>query len=194
MNLDKSSLAGVNLEERELREYADVLRCAISDWPMAYLGLPLGDNPKKVSFWNPIVERFGKRLASLRKIYFSMRGRITLIRSTLANLPMYFLSVFKIPTKVSNTLEKLMRDFLWKPGEEKQDHMVSWEVVTRGKNLGDLGIENVRKRNRALLGKLLWRFPLERDKLWTKIVTSIHGLENNGWEPGILARTTAAFP
>ncbi|XP_010258726.1 PREDICTED: uncharacterized protein LOC104598390 [Nelumbo nucifera] len=153
VNFEKSCVVGVNMEEGEVRETAKVLGCEVSKWPLNYLGLPLGDNPKRESFWNLVVESFEKKLVSWKRNYLSMGGRITLIKATLANLPIYFLSVFKILVKVANRLEKMMRHFLWETGEEKRDHRVAWEVVTRSKNSGGLGLGNIRNRNLALLGK-----------------------------------------
>ena len=36
-----------------------------------------------------------------------------LLKSTLSSLPIYFLSLFIIPTHVVNKIEKLQRNFLW---------------------------------------------------------------------------------
>ena len=54
-------------------------------------------------------------------------GRVTLIKSTLSNLPTYFLSLFPIPASVANRIEKLQRDFLWGGiGDEPKFHLVKW--------------------------------------------------------------------
>ena len=46
-----------------------------------------------------------------------------MIKSTLANIPTYYMSLFKIPVKVANHIEKLQRDFLWGGvGEEFKYH------------------------------------------------------------------------
>jgi hypothetical protein len=59
-------------------------------------------------------------------MYLSKGGRVTLIKSTLSNLPTYFLSTFSIPASVANRIEKLQRDFLWGGiGEEFKYHLVS---------------------------------------------------------------------
>ena len=34
----------------------------MSKWPLSYLGLPLGGNPKTIGFWDPVVERISRRL------------------------------------------------------------------------------------------------------------------------------------
>ena len=74
---------------------------------MSYLGMPLGASHKSSSIWNPILEKFERRLAGWKKLYFSKGGKLTLIKSTLSSLLTYFLSLFTIPTCVANNIENL---------------------------------------------------------------------------------------
>jgi hypothetical protein len=53
------------------------------------------------------------RLAGWKRLYLSKGCILTLIKSTLSNLPTYYLSLFPIPVGVANRLDKLQRDFLW---------------------------------------------------------------------------------
>jgi hypothetical protein len=74
-------------------------------------------------------------------LYLSKGGRVTLIKSTLSNLPTYFLSLFPIPSSVANRIEKLHRDFLWSGiGEEFKFHLVNWSKVCSPISNGSLGI------------------------------------------------------
>ena len=41
VNLDKSNLFGINLDQNHLSRLALLLDCKASDWPILYLGLPL---------------------------------------------------------------------------------------------------------------------------------------------------------
>ena len=93
---------------------ARLLGCRVGNLPMSYLGMPLGASHKSSSIWNPILEKYERRLAGWKKLYSSKGGRLPLIKSTLSSLPTYFLSLFNIPTCVANKIEKLQRIFFGK--------------------------------------------------------------------------------
>ena len=50
VNLDKSNLYGINLDQDHLSRLAELLDCKASDWPILYLGLHVGGNPKACGF------------------------------------------------------------------------------------------------------------------------------------------------
>ena len=57
-----------------------------------------------------------------------------LIRSTLSNLPIYLLSLFRLPNNVKGRLEKIQRDFIWGGGSlVRKLHLVNWRTVSQGK-------------------------------------------------------------
>ncbi|RVX23341.1 Transposon TX1 uncharacterized 149 kDa protein [Vitis vinifera] len=104
VNLDKSNLFGINLDQNHLSRLASLLDCKASDWPILYLGLPLGGNPTACGFWDPVGS--------------------------------------------SKQAEEYRR-------------FGDWEIPLR---------------NRALLGKWLWRFPRESTSLWHQVILSYTGL------------------
>ena len=59
VNLDNF---GINLDQNHLSRLALMLDCKASDWPILYLGLPLGGNPTAYGFWDPVIERISRRL------------------------------------------------------------------------------------------------------------------------------------
>ena len=74
---------------------------------MTNLGMPLGASHKSPTIWNPILKKIECKLVGWKKLYLSKGGRLTLLKSMLFSLPIYFLSLFTIPTHMANKIEKL---------------------------------------------------------------------------------------
>ena len=92
-------------------------------------------------FWEPVVRKVRKRLDGWKRSFLSRGGRLSLIESVLSSLPIYFLSLFKIPRNVGKEIESLMRDFLWEGCDgEVGDHLVAWKKVCLPKANGGLGV------------------------------------------------------
>ena len=195
INKAKCSLAGINSDCEKIKRMADSWGCEVGSWPIKYLGLPLWGRPRAITFWDPVVGKMEKRLQSWKKTFLSRGGRLTLIQSVLGSLPIYYMSLFKIPCGVIGRLEKLLKGFLWEGVEEgKKNHLVKWEVVIKSKEEGGLGVGNLRKRNEALLAKWLWRFPKESNSLWHKVIRSKYGLQDNGWDANPSMRVSSRSP
>ena len=139
--------------------------------PSSYLGLPLGANHKSLGVWDTVEDRFRKRLASWKTQYISKGGRLTLIQSTLSSLPIYCLSLFRMPASICSRLEKIQREFLWSGNSlAKKTHLVNWKTVCTEKKKGGLGLRRFSILNKALMCKWCWRFANERDSLWRKVI------------------------
>ncbi|GMQ04517.1 hypothetical protein CsSME_00049909 [Camellia sinensis var. sinensis] len=125
--------------------------------------------------------------------YCCKGGRYTLVQSV--SVPIYFLSLFKVPVSIARKIEKLIRDFLWEECEEgKGVHLVRWESVSLSRAKGGLVIGNIVARNSALLGKWLWRFPLESELLWCSVIKSKYGIQSNGRDSKVVNRGNCCSP
>lgn len=91
-----------------------------------------------------------------------------------------------MPIGVANSMEKLFKRFLWGDQEGKRKvHLVAWSEVTKPKHKGGLGFIPIRVKNEALLCKWGWRFGLEKNALWVRLLSVKYGVANsNGWTLG----------
>ena len=101
INLCKSEMMPVG-HVPDLDSLVEIMGCKTAQLPVNYLGLPLGAKFKSKAIWDPILEKMERKLASWKRMYLSKGGRLTLIKSTLSNLPTYFLSLFPIPVAVAS--------------------------------------------------------------------------------------------
>ena len=104
INLEKSELIPVGRVENIYDLTLD-FGCRVGSLPSTYLGFPLGAPFKSV--WDGVEECFRRRLPMWKIQYLSKGIRVTLIRSTLSNLPIDFMSLLRLPSSVSWKLEQI---------------------------------------------------------------------------------------
>ncbi|KAL4301914.1 hypothetical protein GQ457_10G019110 [Hibiscus cannabinus] len=173
LNLKKSKILGVNVDEDTLKTWGFVVGCVVDSFSSSYLGLPLGANRNFVVIWEPVVSNFSKILEGWKSKLLSYGGRLTLIKSILTSLPVYFLSLFQMPASVANRLNMLMSNFMWGGNSDKSRiHWVRWDHLCKPASLGGLGIANLDLLNRALIGKWVWRYGNESPSLWRRVIAS----------------------
>ncbi|XP_077249126.1 uncharacterized protein LOC143888564 [Tasmannia lanceolata] len=182
-NFHKSKMYALNIPSAEALEMAGILGCDLDYLPASYLGLPLGVSKPDKTIWEPIIEKIGGRLDTWKRNIVSRGGRLVLIKVVLANLPIYFMSLFMCPVSVALRIEKIQHRFLWGGNEEKKGiSLVNWSDVCVPIKFGSLGIRRFREFNHALLGKWLWRFGEEQSNLCGKVICSKYGCIPCGWE------------
>lgn len=180
-NIHKSFLYGTGVANEDVENMASVVGCRLGSFPFDYLGVSVGANMNRINGWRKVVDVFEARLSSWKAKLLSIGGRLTLIKSVLHSLPIYFFSLYKAPVGVIEKLESLMKRFLWSASSDKNKlHWVAWETVTRDKNKGGLGISHLRDVNEALLSKWAWRFRVEDGSLWKLIIMACHN-GNSRW-------------
>ncbi|WMV42288.1 hypothetical protein MTR67_035673 [Solanum verrucosum] len=132
--------------------------------PTTYLGMPLGSNHKALDIWDGILEKTERKLTRWKAQYLSLGGRLILINSDLDSLPTYVMSLFPIPAKVVEKLDRLRRNLLWHGNKEGKEQ--GWNISFRIM-LNDWEIERVA----ALLGTLggIFIIPTATDRVLWKL-------------------------
>ncbi|XP_035831785.1 uncharacterized protein LOC118480909 [Helianthus annuus] len=74
LNLHKSNLVGLGVEDWEINEIAKVIGCEMDNIPLTYLGITVGTNMNKISNWNPVIEVFDKMLSLWKSKTLSIGG------------------------------------------------------------------------------------------------------------------------
>ena len=106
---------------------ANILGCSIGSFPSTYIGLPLGLSTPN-SFWEDIIKNYSKKLVGWKGNLLSQASKVTLLKACLQSIPTYALSLFKIPAKYVDSLDKIQRNFLWSGIEEKKRMaLIAWD-------------------------------------------------------------------
>ena len=103
---------------------------------------------------------------------------MTLIKTVLTSIPIYFFSFFRVPKKVEDKLVSLQRRFLWGGDcEQKKIAWIKWETVCLPKENEGLGIKDIPTFDLALLAKWKWNLFQHQGELWARVLESKYG----GW-------------
>ncbi|GJU20086.1 hypothetical protein Tco_1153428 [Tanacetum coccineum] len=114
----------------------------------------------------------------------SFGGRLTLIKSVLDSLGVYYFSSFKAPISVINKLETIRRRFFLGGNiEENKIALIAWDKIMSPLIQGGLGVGSLWTCNQAMLCKWWWRYCVENDATWCKLIRSIHGVEGGFRNP-----------
>ncbi|KAK0601643.1 hypothetical protein LWI29_026061 [Acer saccharum] len=133
INFHKSCVVNVGKKRQGEEFWAVVLKCKAASLLILYLGMPLGARSSTKVFWKSVVERIEKCLAPWKRKFLSKGGRLVLIKSVLSTIPIYYMSMFKVPSNAALVIEKCQRSFFWGDGVEKiKLHAIDWGTIVKG--------------------------------------------------------------
>ncbi|GJY40357.1 RNA-directed DNA polymerase, eukaryota, reverse transcriptase zinc-binding domain protein [Tanacetum coccineum] len=180
INISKSSLFGVGVSSDDIESMAAGTGCSTSNLPFSYLGLPIGLNMNRIANWNSLIECFKIRLSGWKANMLSSGGHLTLIKSVLGSLGIYYFSIFKVPEAVLKTLESLRALFFWgATGDTRKLALIKWSNILASLDKGGLGVLKSIHGNEAgieLKG-------CQTNGLWARIVGTIYHLHSSGYVP-----------
>ncbi|GKC47558.1 RNA-directed DNA polymerase, eukaryota, reverse transcriptase zinc-binding domain protein, partial [Tanacetum coccineum] len=177
INIHKSNIYGIGVNEDEVYNMASNAGCIIGNIPFNYLGLPIGSNMKSIASWKMLIDRFRSRLSTWKASLLSIGGHLTLIKSVLGSLGIYYLLIFRAPESVLNDLERIWSNFFWGGNQDgKKMAWVRWTIILNSYDNEGLNIGSLKDFNLALLQKWRWSFK----GTWANIVGSLNFLHSKG--------------
>ncbi|GJX71516.1 RNA-directed DNA polymerase, eukaryota [Tanacetum coccineum] len=97
INMSKSKLMGIAVEDERVESAAFKIGCLTLKPPFSYLGSQVGGLMSRIHSWNEVVDRVNARLSKWKMTTLSIGGRLTLLKSVLGSMPIYYMSIFKVP-------------------------------------------------------------------------------------------------
>jgi hypothetical protein len=144
-NLGKCSITPIHVLEDNTQQLQAILGCQIADFPITYLGLPLGVKKVPKAKIQSVVDAVARRMPACHGPLMNRSGRLIWIKSVLCAIPIYTIIADGLPPWAIEEINAICRRFLWTGKEDsiRGKCMVAWPSVCQPTNLGGLGIPDL---------------------------------------------------
>nr|GEU92183.1 RNA-directed DNA polymerase, eukaryota, reverse transcriptase zinc-binding domain protein [Tanacetum cinerariifolium] len=180
INMCKSKLMRISVGEEIVNQAASKIGCLALKVPFSYLGTKVGGIMSRSHSWKEIIDSMVVCLSKWKMKTLLIGGRLTLLKSVLVSMPIFYMSIFKVPMKVLRRMESIRCYFF--NGVDLGQKKPIWfkrNNVLASKLKGGLGVSSLYALNRALMFKWVWRFTTQRSSLWARVIKAIHGDDGN---------------
>ena len=125
-----------------------------------------------------MIEKVERQLERWQSRVLSRGGCLVLLRPALSAIPIFYLSIFRLPKGVGRRLDGLMRKFFRKGSGSAGGGMalVQLDMVCRPTSYGSLGVLHLHTMNMALLTKWIARLMLPQEVLGTQTLRDSYSL------------------
>jgi hypothetical protein len=132
-------------------------------------GLPLSPVRLTKADLQPLVDKLAGQIPTWKAAMLERSGRLILIDATLAATPIYHMLCLDLPQWFFDYANKLERGFFWCASTQARSGqcMVAWNMVCSPKQLGGLGLKNLKLLNLALRMRWKWLELMGEDKPWS---------------------------
>jgi hypothetical protein len=134
INFHKCDPIAINVEEEEAQTIAQSLCCRLGKFPMKYLGVLLHYKKLRKEDLQPVIDKLLKKAAGWRGRLLNHAAKLELVRSVLASIPLYLLSVIKFPKWALALINSQTVHCLWDNYEgHHKYHLANRGLVTQKK-------------------------------------------------------------
>jgi len=183
INNQKNHVFGWNCSPREMFDISITLEMDghLARDSFNYLGVPIFKVVANSAHWLPLLDKLKIRIHNWGASWLNLVGKLVLLNSVLASIPIYQNSLLLAPKSITLKLDAMLRHFQWEGGKlnDKKIHLVSWNKINKLLLEGGLQIRDVSSQNLAMGGKLLWNLvsgkpSWRKEVLWKKYFQGAH--------------------
>jgi len=167
-NVQKSNVLPIHCAEENLDLIQNLLPCEMLDFPCKYLGLPLTIKKLTKQQVQPIIDKIADQLPGWKADLLTRAGRVIQVQYVLTGILIYVAMATDLPPWALKAIDKIRRAFLWRGRKEaKGGHcLIAWPRVCRSRELGGLGIADLKALSIALKARWPWLKRSEPNKPW----------------------------
>jgi ribonuclease HI len=173
INDQKSTITTSEMDGEEMAVYQIFFPFTLQDISegIKYLGFQLKPNSYRKEDWKWLITKLEKRLNGWSFRWLSRAGRLTLTKSILEAIPVYWMSLAWIPKGVLEKIRRICARFIWSgTGDKYTQPWEKWENIAMPKALGGWGLKNIFLFSKALAAKSCWRL-ISVSSLWSLVVS-----------------------
>lgn len=156
-NWGKSSILFSKSTPEEVRQnILTIFPVSLMNSSTKHLGHPLLVSAKdRNAAYSFIVDKFKSKLTTYKANSLSHAGRLALIKSVFASIPIYYMSIMLFSKKLIAKLTAIIRKFWWTgiqaDGGKKGMALRSWKDICKPVSEGGLGIRDLMAVNKSIL-------------------------------------------
>jgi hypothetical protein len=145
-----------------------MLPCEISDFLCKYLGLPLSIRKLTKEQLQPIIDRIADQLSVWKAELMTRAGRVVQVQHVLTAMLVYLVMSTDLPIWAIKAIDKIRRGSIWRGRKESNGGhcLIAWPKVCRSRELGGLGISDLKSLSLALRLRWPWLRNSEPNKPW----------------------------
>jgi hypothetical protein len=168
-NLQKSNVLPIRCEDTDIANVQNLLPCALANFPCKYLGLPLSLKILTKEQVQPYIDRIADQLQGWKANLMAKAGRKVQVQSVLTRMLIYLLMAVDFPTWALKAIDKIRRGFLCRGRKDALGghYLVAWLKVCRPKELGGLGISDLKTLGWSLKMRWVWLQKTKPNRPWT---------------------------
>jgi hypothetical protein len=177
VNFSKSMAIPIRCSEEIISAVSPALPCPMGQFPCKYLGLPLSlSKPKKCDI-QPLLDKLAQKLPFWKARLLTREGRVIYVQMVLTASVIYQLMALDLDPWVWQLIDRLRRGFLWAGRHDARGGhcLVAWHNVCQPKEVGGLGLHNLRWLSAALRARWLWFQRTSSCKPWLGLELSVSG-------------------
>ena len=164
----KSNVLPIRCEDTDISTIQTLLPCALVDFPCKYLGLPLSLKRLTKEQVQPYIDRIADQLQGWKANLMTKAGRRVQVQFVLIGMLIYLFMVVEFPAWAIKAIDKIRRGFLWRGRREARGGhcVIAWLKVCRPKELGGLGISDLKTLGWSLKMRWIWLQKTEPNRPW----------------------------
>jgi hypothetical protein len=135
-------------------EVKGILEVTQETFETKYLGLPTPDGRMNSGKFQSLQAKLAKCLVEWDDNHKSQAAKEVLIKAIAQAIPVYVMSVFKLPMGLCDELTKMIMRYWWvAENGKRKTHWIAWDIMLRSKDYGGVGFRDMRLFNQALISR-----------------------------------------